>query len=63
MKLAVRVFSLLIVFAGLATASVSSASLASELPNHLSASASRFGPLNLPVPQCGPGVPTCHIVQ
>ena len=58
MKIAVRVFTMLVVFAGLALASVSSANvkaIASQLFRHFMDP----GPLGLPVPQCGPGVPTC----
>jgi hypothetical protein len=62
MKLVVRVFSLSIVFAGLAAASVSSATT-NALPNHLSASASGPGRKSLPIPQCGPGMPTCFVGQ
>ncbi len=58
MKTTVRVFTMFVVFAGLALASMSSANVktASQLP---SAAAVDPGPLGLPVPQCGPGVPTC----
>ena len=62
MKLAVRVLSLSIVFAGLAAASVSSATT-NALPSHLSASASGPGRRSLPIPQCGPGMPTCFVAQ
>ncbi len=58
MKVAIRVFTLVVVFAGLTGASVTSASV-SSIAGPLSASAFGPGPLGLPVPQCGPGVPTC----
>ena len=60
MKLVVRVLTLSIVFAGLAAASVSSATT-NFLPNHLSASGP--GHRGLPIPQCGPGMPTCFVAQ
>jgi len=52
MKLAVRIFALSVVFAGVAAASVSS-STTQVLPSHQSATASN------PVPLCAPGLPTC----
>ncbi len=52
MKLAIRIFALSVVVAGAAAASVSSAST-KAFPSHQAATA------NLPVPACGPGVPTC----
>jgi hypothetical protein len=58
MKIAVRVFTMFVVFAGLALASVSSANL--KTATQPSAAAVDPGPLGLPVPQCGPGVPTCN---
>jgi len=57
MKIAVRVFTMFVVFAGLALASVSSANV--KAASQPSAAAVDPGPLGLPVPQCGPGVPTC----
>ena len=62
MKLAVRVLTLSIVFAGLAAASVSSATT-NALPNHLSATASGPHRRSLPIPQCGPGMPTCLVSE
>lgn len=60
MKIAVRVFAMLVVFAGLALASVSSAD-AKAASNQSSAALMDPGPLGLPVPQCGPGIPGCKI--
>ncbi|MGA2649504.1 MAG: hypothetical protein ABSF28_03225 [Terracidiphilus sp.] len=53
MKLAIRIFVLLIVFAGVAAASVSSSSTTHVIASHQSATA------DLPTPGCGPGVPGC----
>lgn len=58
MKLFVRCFALTIACAGLAAASLSSTSV-QPVSNHLSAVVSGPGPMSLPVPGCGPGVPTC----
>jgi hypothetical protein len=52
MKLAIRIFALSLVFAGVAAASVSSST------NHVFAS-HQAATADLPVPACGPGVPTC----
>jgi hypothetical protein len=52
MKLAIRLFALSVVVAGAAAASVSSSS------TRLMAS-SQVVSAKLPVPACGPGVPTC----
>jgi hypothetical protein len=52
MKLAICVFALSVVFAGVATASTSSATTR-VLPSHQSATASN------PVPLCAPGLPGC----
>ncbi len=52
MKLAIRIFALSVVFAGVAAASVSS-STSHVIASHQSATA------DLPVPMCGPHVPTC----
>jgi hypothetical protein len=52
MKLAIRIFALSVVFAGVAAASVSS-SAPHVLASHQSATS------DLPVPSCGPGVPGC----
>jgi len=60
MKLTVRVFTMMIVFAGLTAASAYPAP-SSTLPSHLSASASGPGKKSLPIPACGPGVPTCYV--
>lgn len=57
MKIAVRVFTMFVVFAGLGLASVSSANV--QAPSQPSAAAVDPGPLGLPIPECGPGVPTC----
>jgi hypothetical protein len=51
MKLAVRIFALSVVVAGAAAASVSSPSR--SVVNHQSASSL------LPIPGCGPHIPTC----
>ncbi len=52
MKLAVRIFALTLVFAGVAAASVSS-SHSVAVASHQSATAGE------PVPLCAPGLPTC----
>ena len=52
MKLAIRIFALSVVFAGVAAASLSSASTQAS-PSSLAASA------RLPIPACGPNLPTC----
>ena len=52
MKLAIRIFALLIVFVGVAAASVSSHSRA-VLPSHQAVTASN------PIPTCAPGFPGC----
>ncbi len=52
MKLAIRIFALSLVVAGGAAATVSS-STTSTIPSHQSATSS------LPVPGCGPNMPTC----
>lgn len=56
MKIAVRVFTMAVVFTGLTLASLNSASASTAQPASAYAGP---GPLSLPVPQCGPGVPTC----
>jgi hypothetical protein len=56
MKLAIRIFAMSVVLAGLSAASVSSATLRA-LPSHLSATASDPDPQSLPIPLCGPWVP------
>ncbi len=48
---------MLVVFAGLALASVSSGNV--NAASQSSPARVDPGPLGLPVPQCGPGVPTC----
>lgn len=58
MKIAVRVFTMLVVFAGLALASVSSANN-KAMANQSSVNFMDPGPMGLPVPQCGPGIPGC----
>lgn len=55
MKNTLRVFTMLVVFAGLALASVNNAKVA-NLPTAASVDP---GPMGLPVPECGPGIPTC----
>lgn len=57
MKFALRVFTMTIAFAGLTAASMSPAS-SQTTPNHLNAMVGP-GPLGLPAPGCGPGIPTC----
>jgi hypothetical protein len=52
MKLAIRIFAFTVVIAGAAAASVSS-STTHAVASHQSATSA------LPVPQCGPHVPTC----
>jgi hypothetical protein len=52
MKLAVRIFALSVVVAGAAAASVSS-STTHVIRSHQSATET------LPIPQCGPYIPTC----
>jgi hypothetical protein len=52
MTLAIRVFALLVVFAGLAASTVSSRSTL-VVPSHQSASAA------MPAPNCYPGGPGC----
>ena len=50
MKLAIRIFALSVVVAGVAAASMSSSTTSHTVANHLSATSS------LPVPSCGPGM-------
>jgi hypothetical protein len=57
-KLALQSFAMLVVFIGLATTSFNS-TYAPAISSHLSAAALGPGPLSLPIPTCGPGVPTC----
>jgi hypothetical protein len=57
MKIAVRVFAMLVVFAGLALASVSNVNV--KAANLSSVAAVNPGPMGMPIPECGPGVPTC----
>lgn len=52
MKLAIRIFALFAVVAGVAAAATTPKT-ASAVPSHQSASAS------FPIAACGPGVPTC----
>jgi hypothetical protein len=52
MKIALRIFALSIVFAGVAAASVSS-STPKPFASHQSATATE------PIPLCAPGLPTC----
>jgi hypothetical protein len=52
MRLAIRIFALSIVFAGVAAASLSS-STAKPFTSHQSATATE------PIPLCAPGLPTC----
>lgn len=58
MKMTIRIFAMTIALAGLFSSSLSSASTPA-IPSHLSAFAAGPGPLTLPIPTCGPGVPTC----
>lgn len=58
MKLAVRVFAMMVVCAGLSAASVAPAA-SPVVSSQLSAAAIGPGPLTLPVPTCGPNMPTC----
>lgn len=55
MKLALRVFTMIVVLAGITAASMAPAS---AMPSN-SASLAGPGPLSLPAPTCGPGIPTC----
>jgi hypothetical protein len=57
MKLAIRIFAMSIVFVGAAAASVSSATT-NVIPSHLSATATRPTPNNMPVPGCFPSACT-----
>ncbi|HLI03922.1 MAG TPA: hypothetical protein VKU93_06590 [Terracidiphilus sp.] len=54
MKLVLRVFTMLVVLAGLAASPSSSSSL--MFATNLTASADP-GPFSLPIPWCGPGMP------
>lgn len=56
MKLAIRVFAMLVVFAGLTAASLSSAPPLA-VQSHFSATATGPGPLSLPTPPC----PSCQV--
>lgn len=56
MKLAIRIFAMIVVIAGLTGASASSAT-PNAVSSHLSATMNGPGPLNLPGPGCGPGIP------
>lgn len=58
MKLFLRAFAMMVVVAGLTSASMSSAS--SLGVNTVSTAMVGPGPLSLPAPSCGPGVPTCQ---
>lgn len=58
MKLVIRIFAMCVVFTGLTAASFTPAD-SLTLPSHLSAVMLGPGPLSLPIPTCGPGVPTC----
>lgn len=57
MKLALRVFAMMVVLTGLSAAPSSSAS-SLMMASHLTASVDP-GPFSLPAPGCGPGVPGC----
>jgi nucleoside phosphorylase len=52
MKLAIRIFALTVVFVGVAAATVSSSN-SDVIASHQAAAT------DLPVPQCGPGIPGC----
>jgi hypothetical protein len=56
MKLALRAVAMLVVFAGLAAASVSSAT-ARAIPSQMSVVAGHPTPNSLPIPICGPSTP------
>jgi hypothetical protein len=56
MKLAIRIFALSVVFAGVAAASFSS-STSHVFASHQSATSA------FPTPACGPGVPTCPVTN
>jgi len=58
MRIVIRIFAMSVALAGLATSSFSSPAM-QTIPSHLSATAHGHGPLSLPIPTCGPGVPTC----
>jgi hypothetical protein len=53
MKLAIRIFALSVVFAGVAAAATVSSSTPHVIASHQAATA------DMPVPQCGPGIPGC----
>jgi hypothetical protein len=57
MKVVLLVFATLVVVAGLSAAPSTGSTL--SLSSHFSASHGAAGPMGLPIPQCGPGVPTC----
>jgi hypothetical protein len=56
MKLAIRIFVLTMVFAGVAAAVSPSTSI---IPSHQSATGPLPRPDNFPGPVCAPGIPTC----
>ena len=58
MKTTIRIFALTVALTGLVASSFSPASVRLT-PCHLSAVSSDPGPLSLPIPTCGPGVPFC----
>jgi hypothetical protein len=58
MKLALRSLAMFVVVAGLTAASTPSMGSAAN-PNSVSVAVADPGPLSLPAPGCGPGVPTC----
>jgi len=58
MKFALRAFAMFVVITGLMAASAPTAGTP-MLASHLSVAMSGPGPLSLPTPGCGPGVPTC----
>jgi len=58
MQIAVRVLALSLIFAGAAAATVS-ASHARPVPSHQAVGGGIPTPDSLPVPTCGPNMPTC----
>jgi len=58
MKTTIRIFAMTVALAGLVSSSFAPAS-SRTIPSHLSAFSSGPGPLSLPIPTCGPGVPGC----
>jgi hypothetical protein len=58
MKTTIRIFAMTVALTGLVSSSFSPAP-GRIIPSHLSAYSSGPGPLSLPIPTCGPGLPGC----